>query len=147
LQNKFRLIDADEAGAGLPSKYTRTPGQINPKTGEMQTLYCYDKNIIDVDEILDDLPRIHDQVKPIKEYKGKLTLEALKKHIEKLDWSEGNRFTAVQHLSPNLISLVSDEELFKMIPCTLEKDHKYVIRYKRKYYEKIKAQKELEEEI
>ena len=136
LKNKLHLAEVDEAGAGLPNKYTRVPGQINPSTGLEQTLYIEPKNIIDADEILDNLPRVKEEIKPPKEYKGKVTIEALKKHIEKQEWTEGNRFSSVQKLSPVLISQVSLEELLTMIPCKLNKDHIYVLRCKYSYYEK-----------
>ena len=74
-------------------------------------------------------------------------MKALERHIKKLDWSEGNRFNACQKLSPRLISQVPMEELLKMIPdgdC-LDKDHRFVIRNKYKYYEKHKY--EIEKEI
>ena len=84
---------------------------------------------------------------PVKEYTGKVDMKALEKHINKLDWTEGNRFMACQKLSPRLISQVSMEELLKLIPdgeC-LNKDHLFVIRNKYKYYEKHKY--EIEKEI
>lgn len=135
-QKELKLPQVDEAGAGLPSKYTRVPDQINPKTGNLQTLYSYDKNIIDVDKILDDLPRLKSDCKPIKAYKGKRTIEALKKHIAKLDFTEGNRFTACQKLSPSLIGLVTLNELLELLPCTLDKDQLYVLKGKYNFFEK-----------
>lgn len=140
IQYKYRWYGADEQ-ANVPSKYTRVPDQMNPKTGEMQTLYSYDKNILDVDQILDEIPRINDKaLKPFKEYTGKISLDALKKHINKLDWSAGNRFAACQHLSPRLIGQVSMNELLDMIPDgnSLDKDHLYVIKCKYRFYEQHK---------
>jgi len=142
----YKLIGCDEQ-ANVPSKYTRVPDQMNPKTGEMATLYLYDKNVLDVDTILAELPRIKESIKPFKEYTGKVDMKALERHIKKFDWSEGNRFAACQKLSPRLISQVPMEELLKMIPdgdC-LDKDHKFVIRNKYKYYEKHKD--EIEKEL
>lgn len=143
----YHLIGCDEQ-ANIPSKYTRVPGMINPKTGEEATLYSYDKNVLDVDEILEALPKVKDEAKPFKEYTGKVDLKALERHLKKLDFSEGNRFAACQKLSPRLISQVSMDKLLEMIPdgdC-LEKDHLTVIRAKYKYYEKHKyeIEKELE---
>ena len=146
IMHTYKLIGCDEQ-SNIPSKYTRVPGMINPKTNEEATLYLYDKNVLDADAILDDLPRIKDDIKPFKEYTGKVDMKALERHIKKFDWSEGNRFAACQKLSPRLISQVSMEELLKMIPdgdC-LDKDHKFVIRNKYKYYEKHKY--EIEKEI
>ena len=147
IMHHYQLIGCDEQ-ANVPSKYTRVPGMINPKTNEEATLYSYDKNVLDADAILDDLPRIKNDIKPFKEYKGKVDMKALERHIKKLDWGEGNRFNACQKLSPRLISQVPMEELLKMIPdgdC-LDKDHRFVIRNKYKYYEKHKyeIEKELE---
>ena len=97
----------------------------------MQTLYSERKYVFNTEKILEDLPVLHEkQITPTK-FKGKPTIEALQKHIAKQDWSEGNRFAACQKLSPCLISLVSLETLYEMIPCKLDKDHKYVIRSKR----------------
>ena len=144
---KNNLIGCDEQSA-VPSKYTRVPGYVNAKTNEKATLYSYDKHIIDVDAILEELPKIKNEVKPFKEYKGKVDLKALEKHINKLDWSAGNRFAACQKLSPRLISQVSLDELLKMIPdgeC-LEKDHLTVIRAKYRYYEKHKDEIEKDAE-
>ena len=45
-------------------------------------------------------------------------------------------FASCQKLSPVLISLVDMDELLKMIPCKLEKDHKFVIRSKYWYFQK-----------
>ena len=145
LVHKYHLIGCDEQ-ANVPSKYTRVPGMINPKTNEEATLYLYDKNVLDVEEILEALPKLKDEVKPFKEYTGKVDMKALTKHIAKLDFSEGNRFAACQKLSPRLISQVSLEELLKMIPdgdC-LERDHLAVIRAKYRYYEKHKYELENE---
>ncbi len=143
---KYKLIGCDEQ-SNVPSKYTRVPGMVNPKTNEEATLYLYDKNVLDADAILEELPKIKDDIKPFKEYTGKVDMKALERHIKKFDWSEGNRFAACQHLSPRLISQVPMEELLKMIPdgdC-LDKDHRFVIRNKYKYYEKHKY--EIENEI
>ena len=148
IQYKYRWYGADEQ-ANVPSKYTRVPDQMNPKTGEMQTLYSYDKNVLDVDQILDEIPRINDKaLKPFKEYTGKVTLDALKKHINKLDWSAGNRFAACQHLSPRLIGQVSMDELIDMIPDgdSLDKDHLYVIKCKYRFYEQHRDELLKEEE-
>ena len=142
LRSKLRLTGADEM-CSLPNKYTRVPDQINPKTGEMQTLYCENKYVFNTEKLLNSLnPLISD--KPVKPtvFKGIPTREALVKHIAKQDWSEGNRFTACQKLSPCLISLVTLDELYEMIPCKLEKDHKYVIRSKRRSWEKQRADEE-----
>ena len=148
IQYKYRWYGADEQ-ANVPSKYTRVPDQMNPKTGEMQTLYSFDKNVLDVDEILSELPRVNEKaIKPFKEYTGKVTLDALKKHINKMDWSTGNRFAACQHLSPRLIGQVSMDELLSMIPDgdSLDKDHIYVIKCKYRFYEKHKDELLKEEE-
>ena len=144
---KYHLIGADEQ-SNIPSKYTRTPGMVNPKTNEEATLYLYDKNVLDVDAILEELPKLKDETKPFKEYTGKVDIKALVRNINKQDWSEGNRFAACQKLSPRLISQVPLDELLKMIPdgdC-LEKDHLTVIKAKYRYYEKHKyeIEKELE---
>ena len=146
LAHTYRIIGADEQ-SNVPSKYTRVPGMINPKTNEEATLYLYDKNVLDADAILEALPKLKDEVKPFKEYTGKVDMKALQKHINKLDWSEGNRFAACQKLSPRLISQVSLDELLKLIPDgeLLEKDHLAVIRAKYRYYEKHKY--EIEKEI
>lgn len=141
LKQQLNIMDADEAGVG-PTKYTRVPGQVNPKTGEMQTLYLEDKNELNTQEILDNLPRLKDVIKPYKEYKGTRSIEALEKQIKKLDWTEGNRFSSVQKLSPALVSLVPLDELEKMIPCKLDKDHRYVLRCKYRTYEICEANKE-----
>ena len=139
LQNRIlKLTGADEQ-ANLPNKYTRVPGQINPKTGNVQTLYSENKYEFNLAEILEDLPRLGKTNKPISTFKGKVTLDALKRHIKRQDWSEGNRFGACQKLSPALITQVSIEELFNMIPCRLEKDHKQVIRAKYHYWEKYNS--------
>ena len=145
LQHKLGFIGADIQCA-IPSKYTRVPDQINPKSGEMQTLYLYDKNILKTKDILADIPNVAEEIKPPKEYTGKVTIEALEKHIKKQDWSEGNRFAAVQKLSPRLIAQVPMETLLKMIPTRLEKDHKYVLRAKYSYYEKYLKPLEVLEE-
>ena len=143
---KYQLVGADEQ-SNIPSKYTRVPDMVNSKTNEAATLYLYDKNVLDADAILEDLPRLKDEAKPIKPYTGKVDMKALERQINKLDWSEGNRFASCQKLSPRLISQVSMDELLKMIPdgdC-LDKDHKFVIRNKYRYYEKHKH--EIEQEI
>ena len=137
IRNELRLIGADEQSS-LQSKYTRTPGQMNPKTGAEQTLYLNDKNIFDPTELMEDLPKLKSEAKPVKEYTGELTIKALEKHINKLDWSEGNRFASCQRLSPVLISQVDDETLKNMIPCNLDKDHLQVIKAKRNYFERNK---------
>lgn len=145
LAHMLKIIGADEM-CNQPSRYTRVPDQINPKTGEVQTLYSEKKYVFDTDKLLENLQPLKSDkpVKPIKpvNFKGEPTREALEKHIAKQDWSEGNRFVACQKLSPVLISLVSLEELYEMIPCKLDKDHKYVIRSKRRAYEKTKAEEE-----
>lgn len=139
LQNRIlKLTGADEQ-ANLPNKYTRVPGQINPKTGNMQTLYSENKYEFNLAKILEDLPRLGEAKKPIYAFKGKVTLDALKRHVKRQDWSEGNRFGACQKLSPALITQVSMEELLNMIPCRLEKDHKQVIRAKYHYWEKYNS--------
>ena len=141
LRSKLRFTGADEM-CNQPSRYTRVPDQINPKTGEMQTLYSEKKYVFNTEKLLEELPPLKEkEVKPTK-FKGEPTIDALKKHISKQDWSEGNRFTACQKLSPCLISLVTLDELYNMIPCKLEKDHKYVIRSKRRMWEKQKADEE-----
>ena len=141
LRSKLRFTGADEM-CNQPSRYTRVPDQINPKTGEMQTLYSEKKYVFNTEKLLEELPPLKEkEVKPTK-FKGEPTIDALKKHISKQDWSEGNRFTACQKLSPCLISLVTLDELYNMIPCKLEKDHKYVIRSKKRMWEKQKADEE-----
>lgn len=150
LQYKYKWAFAD-AQAALPSKYTRVPDQINPKTGAMQTLYSYDRNVLDADEIIAELPRIKEKgITPYKEYTGKIDLATLQKHINRQDWSEGNRYLACQKLSPALISQVSLPELLNMIPNgnELEKDHIYVLKSKMRYWEKHKydSEKNLESE-
>lgn len=137
LRNKLGFTGADEQCA-VASKLTRTPGQINPKTGNEQTLYLYDKNILSCDEILEDLPKVKEELKKPTQYKGKVTIEALKRHIKRLDWSDGNRFASCQKLSPLLISQVSMKELLEMIPINLQRDHKRVIQAKYFYAEKYK---------
>ena len=145
LKHKLGFIGADEQCA-VPSKYTRVPDQINPKSGNMQALYSFDKNVLSTEEILADIPNVAEEIKPPKEYTGKVTIEALEKHIKKQDWSDGNRFAAVQKLSPRLIAQVTMDQLLEMIPVKLEKDHKYVIRSKYRYYNKyLKPLEELEE--
>ena len=148
LRSRLGFIGADEA-CSVPNKYTRVPDQINPKTGNMQTLYCYDKNVIKLDDILVDLPKLCDETQEIKKYKGQVTLKALERHIKRQDWSDGNRFSACQKLSPVLISLVDYNTLLGMIPCKLDKDHKRVIKSKLYYFNKYKDQlldKPVEEE-
>ena len=137
-KRKLNIIGADEA-CELPNKYTRVPGQINPKTNEMQTLYSENKYEFSTKEILDDLPVFRETEPKFVPYKGKnITLKTLEKHINKQDWSDGNRFAACQKLSPNLMSLVTLEELIKMIPTKLDKDHIYVLKSKYHYWEKYK---------
>lgn len=133
------FVGADEMCC-LPNKYTRVPDQINPKTGNMQTLYSYDKNIIHLDDIIDDIPKLKEEIKhaTLTQYKGQVTLKALERHIKRQDWTEGNRFTAVQKLSPVLISLVDYDTLLGMIPTKLDKNHKQVIKAKYYYWEKYK---------
>ena len=138
-------LNSSDTQCAIPSKYTRTPGQINPKTGNEQTLYLYDKNILKVDDILKELPKLADEIKPFKEFSGKITLAALKRHINRLNWDEGNRFAAVQKLSPTLISLVSKEELLEMIPVKLDRDHLAVIRSKYYYFNKYNRLVETED--
>lgn len=142
LRSKLRFTGADEM-CSLPNKYTRVPDQINPKTGKMQTLYSENKYEFNTEELLGSIQRLNNDkpVTPTK-FKGEPTIKALEKHIAKQDWSEGNRFIACQKLSPCLISLVDLETLYKMIPCKLDKDHKYVIRSKRRAWEKEKAEEE-----
>lgn len=141
LRNKLGFIGADEM-CNQPSRYTRVPDQINPKTGEEQTLKSEYKYEFNTDEILDNMPRLKEKEVKVSQYKGEITLKALEKHIAKQDWSEGNRFTACQKLSPALISQVDLKTLCEMIPCKLDKDHKYVIRSKLRYYERQKAEEE-----
>lgn len=141
LRKYLNFVGADEQCC-LPNKYTRVPDQINPKTGNMQTLYSYDKNIIHLDDIINDIPKIVEKNKistDIFEYKGQINMKALERHIKKQNWDEGNRFSAVQKLSPALISLVDYDTLLGMIPVKLEKDHKRVIRAKYHYWEKYKV--------
>ena len=141
LRSRLGFVGADEM-CNQPSRYTRVPDQINPKTGEIQTLRSEYKYEWDTDEILDNMPRLQEkEVKPTK-FKGERTIKALEKHIAKQNWDEGNRFVACQKLSPSLISLVSLETLYEMIPCKLDKDHKYVIRSKRRAWEKQVADEE-----
>lgn len=137
LQYKLGLEGADEQAA-LPNKYTRVPGQINPKTGNIQELYSENKYVFNLDEILTEMPKLKDELKQPTQYKGKVDMKSLERHIKRQNWSEGNRFAACQKLSPILISQVTFEELINMIPVKLEKDHKNVIRSKLYYYEKYK---------
>lgn len=137
LKYKLGFVGADEQ-CSIPSKYTRVPDQINPKTGNMQVLYSEDKNVLSKAEILEAMPKLKDEIKPITSYKGQVTIKALERHIKRQDWSEGNRFSAVQKLSPILISQVEYETLLGMIPVKLDKDHKRVIRAKYFYWEKYK---------
>lgn len=137
LKHKLGFVGADEQ-ASLPSKYTRVPDQLNEKTGNMQTLYLYDKHILDTDTIIEELPKLKDEIKPTKEYTGEISMKALERHIKRQNWDEGNRFAAVQKLSPNLIAQVTLDELLKMIPIQLDRDHIRVIRSKYSYYEKHK---------
>ena len=65
-------------------------------------------------------------------------MKALERHIKRLNFQEGSRFEACQKLSPVLISQVTLEELIKMIPIKLEKDHINVLRAKYYYFEKYK---------
>lgn len=146
LQNKLGFIGADTQCA-IPSKYTRVPDQINPKTGNVQTLYLHDKNILSTAEILDEMPKIKEQLKKPTEYKGKITIEALKRHINRQNWDEGNRFSSVQKLSPALISQVSLEELLTMIPIKLDKDHRKVLQSKLHYWKKYKLLEEMQEQL
>lgn len=143
LRYKYNWGEADEQ-AGLPSKYTRVPNQMNEKTGEMQTLYYNGKHVLDADELLEALPKLKDEVKAPKLYTGELSIKALERHIKKLNWDSGNRYASVQKLSPRLISQVSLSDLLDMIPDgkSLEKDHLYVIRSKYKYYERHKDELE-----
>ena len=145
LQSMLGFVGADEQ-ANQPSKYTRVPDQINPKTGNMQQLYLFDKNVIDRDKLLEEMPKLKDVVPKVREYTGELTIDALKKHIKRLKFTEGSRYEACQKLSPALISLVSEEELLEMIGIKLEKDHKYVIRSKRAYWKKKQYEQEMLEE-
>lgn len=131
------LQNADEQCA-QPSRYTRTPDQENPKTGELQTLYSENKYEFDVESILDNLPKLKEELKQPTQYKGQVTIKALERHIKRQDWGEGNRFAACQKLSPILISQVPLNELLEMIPCKLEKDHIYVLKAKYHYWNKYK---------
>ena len=137
LQYRLGLEGADEQ-ANLPNKYTRVPDQINPKTGNIQELYSENKYIFDLDEILENMPRLKDELKRPTQYKGKVDMKALERHIKRLNFQEGSRFEACQKLSPVLISQVTLEELIKMIPIKLEKDHINVLRAKYYYFEKYK---------
>ena len=137
LQYRLGLEGADEQ-ANLPNKYTRVPDQINPKTGNMQELYSENKYIFDLDKILENMPRLKDELKRPTQYKGKVDMKALERHIKRLNFQEGSRFEACQKLSPVLISQVTLEELIKMIPIKLEKDHINVLRAKYYYFEKYK---------
>ena len=137
LQNRLGLDGADEQ-CNQPNRYTRVPDQTNAKTGNKQELYGEEKYIFKLDEILEDMPRLKDELKKPTQYKGKVDIKALERHIKRQDWSEGNRFAACQRLSPILISQVLPEELIKMIPIKLEKDHIRVIQAKYYYWEKYK---------
>ena len=137
LQNKLKLEGADEQCA-FPNRYTRVPDFLNPKTGNKQVLYSENKYEFDLDQILEDMPRLKDELKQPTQYKGKVDIKALERHLKRLNFQEGNRFEACQKLSPILISQVSMKELLKMIPCSLEKNHLYVIRAKYYYWEKYK---------
>lgn len=138
LMNRLNLTGADEQ-CNIANRYTRVPDQINPKTGELQTLYYEPKYVWDVDELLEDTPRLKAQIVKVSKFAGKnVTKEALQRHINRQDWTEGNRFTAVQKLSPVLLSTVTLDEAIKMIPCPLDKNHIYVLRSKLYYFEKNK---------
>ena len=137
LAYKLGLENADQQCA-QPNRYTRTPDQINPKTNEMQTLYSENKYEFNLIEILENMPKLKDELKQPTQYKGKVDIKALERHIKRQDWSEGNRFNACQKLSPILISQVSMEELLKMIPAKLEKNHIYTIKAKYHYWNKYK---------
>ena len=141
LQYKLGITGADEQSA-LPSKYTRVPDQINVKTGNMQTLYSENKYEFNLDELLENMPKLKDEVqtKSLSNYKGQVSIKALERHIKRQDWSDGNRFAACQKLSPVLIAQVTLEELIKMIPVRLEKDHINVLRSKLYYFEKYKQE-------
>ena len=125
-----------------PSRYTRVPDQLNPKTCNMQELYCENKYEFDLDELLEDMPKLKDEIKSmtISNYKGKVDMKSLERHIKRQNWDDGNRFAACQKLSPVLISQVTLEELIKMIPVKLEKDHVNVLRSKLYYFEKHKQE-------
>lgn len=138
LEHKLGLDGADTQ-CDQPNRYTRVPNQINPKTGNMQTLYSECKYEFDVDEILENLPKLDKVIVKPKEYKGQVTIKALERHIKRQDWTEGNRFTACQKLSPVLISQVTLQELLKMLPCRLERNHLNVLRSKYHYYIKNKG--------
>lgn len=137
LQHKLGLTGADEQ-CDNPNRYTRVPEFMNPKTGNMQELYSENKYEFSLDEILENMPRLKEELKKPTKYKGEVSLKALEKHIKKQDWQDGSRFAACQKLSPVLISQVSLEELIQMIPCKLEKDHIYVLKSKMYYFEKHK---------
>ena len=84
---------------------------------EMQTLYCEPKYVFSLDEILEDMPRLKEQIAEPKKFSGKsVTREALIKQIKKLDWGDGSRFVSCQKLSPVLMSTVSFEELILLSP-------------------------------
>ena len=136
-KRKLNIVGADEA-CELPNKYTRVPGQLNPKTNEMQTLYSENKYEFSTKEILEELPVFRENEPKYKPYKGQITMKALERHIAKQDWSEGNRFSACQKLSPNLMSQVTLEQLLKMIPTKLDKNHIYVLKSKYHYWDKYK---------
>jgi len=136
-QNRLGLTGADQQ-CNQPNRYTRVPNQENPKTHEMQTLYCENKYVFNLDEIMENIPRLKEELKQPTQYKGKVDMKALERHIKRQDWSEGNRFSACQKLSPILISQVSLDELIKMIPIKLDKNHIYVLKSKLWYWEKYK---------
>ena len=136
LQHKLGFVGAD-AQVSTPGRYTRTPDVINPKTGEMQTLYCEPKYVFSLDEILEDMPRLKEQIAEPKKFSGKsVTREALIKQIKKLDWGDGSRFVSCQKLSPVLMSTVSFEELILLIPTRLDRNQLYVLKGKYYYFKK-----------
>ena len=137
LQYRLGLEGADEQCC-QPSRYTRVPDQINNKTGNKQELYSQKEYVFNLDEILDNMPRLKEELKKPTQYKGKVDMKALERHIKRQDWTGGNRFMACQKLSPVLISQVTLEELIGMIPAKLEKDHINVLRAKYYYFEKYK---------
>lgn len=145
LKYKLGLIGADEQ-CSQPNRYTRTPDETNPKTGEIQTLYSENKYEFNLDEILENMPKLKDELKLPTQYKGKVDIKALERHIKRQDWSDGNRFLACQKLSPILISQVSMDELLTMIPTKLDKNHIYVLRAKYRFYEKNKDLYQKDEE-
>lgn len=136
LQNKLGLHGADTQ-SNVPSKYTRVPGQINPKTGNMQELYSQKGYIFSLDEIMENLPKLDvNKDTQATTYKGKISMQSLERHVNRQDWQDGNRFAACQKLSPVLISLVPLKKLIEMIPVKLDKDHINVLRAKYYYFEK-----------